>query len=221
MNKILRIIGNALLIIVIVLLVGYVILRFTNQIEIYKVKTGSMEDDIHVGDYLLVKRQDSYEVGDVVTYKKNDYYITHRIIDKKNGVITTKGDANNMADPAITEDEIVGKLLYKGAILNFVITYKYVFAGVLVGIYLLSYYLDERKKEKADIDLKRLEKEYAAMPELIDVPDKTPREKKKEENKAKKQANKTTKKKTNTTKKTTSNKTTKTNTKKKTTNKKK
>ena len=88
-----------------------------------------------------------YEVGNVVTYKKNGYHVTHRIIEKNGNKVITKGDANNTPDEEITIDDIVGKVIYNGGILNFIIDFKFAIASLFLGLYLLSYYLDTRKKE--------------------------------------------------------------------------
>ena len=54
MAKIAKIIFNVILIIIIILLVIYALLRFTNKVDIYKVETGSMETNIHPGDYIMI-----------------------------------------------------------------------------------------------------------------------------------------------------------------------
>ena len=145
MGKIFKIAFNVLLILIIVILVGYFALKMTNKIKVYNIETGSMEKTIHIGDYVLIYRNDKYFVGDIVTFKVDDYYITHRIIEKKDGKITTKGDANNVVDDEITEDQIVGKVIYSGGLLNIVINYKFVIAAFLIGLYLLSCYFEEEK----------------------------------------------------------------------------
>ena len=73
MIKLYKIVTNLIFILLIVVLGIYVFLRFTNKVEIYCVQTGSMEDNIHVGDYVLIYKKDDYNIGDVITYQKNDY----------------------------------------------------------------------------------------------------------------------------------------------------
>ena len=63
MIKILKWLANLLLIFVIIALIGYFILRVTNRIEIYNVKTGSMEAKIHVGDYILILKKKLCLIG--------------------------------------------------------------------------------------------------------------------------------------------------------------
>ena len=147
MNKVFKIVFNCLLVFVIVLLVTYITLRFANKIEIYNVETGSMEDKIHVGDYILLYKKSNYKVGDVVTYRVKDYFITHRIVKVENDKIITKGDANNAEDDGISSDRIVGKAVYWGGLLNMIINYKYVIVALLIALYLLSCYFGNDKLE--------------------------------------------------------------------------
>lgn len=71
------------------------------------VLTGSMEPHMMTNSVILTKEvtsMDDIKVGDVVTYHlenagKDDLDITHRIIDiSDEGIITTKGDNNHVAD---------------------------------------------------------------------------------------------------------------------------
>lgn len=148
MIKVLKNIINVIFIAVIVILIIYFILRVTNKVEIYSVKTGSMEDKIHVGDYILIYRKDNYEVGNVVTFIRNDGFITHRIISMEGNMVITKGDANNTIDEAIPKDNILGKVIMIGGILNVVIKYKYALVGFLLSLYLISCYIGNDKEEK-------------------------------------------------------------------------
>lgn len=148
MISVLKKIGDILIVLVIILLIAYFIARSKGIIEIYKVETGSMEDGIHAGDYVLIHKKDNYKIGEIITYKKNDYFITHRIIKKvgKNKVIT-KGDANNTEDEEITRKQIVGEVVLSGGILNIIINFKYAIVGLLLVFYLLSCYFSDKKKK--------------------------------------------------------------------------
>ena len=149
MSKIFKITFDITFIISIIILSIYFILRLFGIAEIYEVKTGSMEDGIHVGDYILIIKKNNYKVGDVVTYKKESYHVTHRIIKKNRNKVTTKGDANNVADKEIKTSSIIGKVIYHGGLLNILIDFKYVIACSLLGLYLLSMYF-EKKDKKAE-----------------------------------------------------------------------
>lgn len=194
MVKIFRFFVNVIFIIIIVLLVGYLLFRITDKVEIYKVKTGSMEEKIHVGDYILIYRQDHYSVGEVVTYTSNDGFITHRIIKKEGNKITTKGDANNAEDNEIIESTIVGKVIISGGILNIIIDYKYMIVCALLSLYLFSCYFGNGKQEKLknsdelkeDINEELEEAKEEVTEEKIEVTEETSKEKKTKSNKKKK-----------------------------------
>ena len=148
--KIFRIIINAILVVMIILLGIYAVLRLTGRVEIFKVRTGSMEEGIHAGDYILIVQKGDYHVDDIVTYKRDGYHVTHRIIKIDGDNIITKGDANNVEDKAITQDDIVGKLIYKGRILNFILEYKYFIVIGFLIVYFISSTLDKRGNAKEE-----------------------------------------------------------------------
>lgn len=177
-KKIFDFIVNVLFVAIIALLLVYFALRVTDKIEIYNVKTGSMEEQIHVGDYILIFRKKKYNVGDVVTFTSGDGFITHRIIKKNGSLVTTKGDANDTPDVEIYEGAIVGKVIICGGILNIIIRYKYAIVCVLLSLYLFSCYFDsvdkeEKEAEKSDIEeddsiLAKLEEETEELEEEIE-----------------------------------------------------
>ena len=148
MKNIFKIIFDIIFIILIICLCGYFALRLLGIAQIYKIETGSMEDNIHAGDYILIYKKKSYKVGEIVTFKKDDYFVTHRIIKKDGNKIITKGDANNTEDEEISNDVIVGKVIYNGGLLNILIDYKYIIATGLLGLYLLSCYFGKKEEAK-------------------------------------------------------------------------
>ena len=148
MSKIFKIVFDIIFIISIVLLCIYFLLRILGVAEIYEVKTGSMEDGIHAGDYILIFKKKNYHVGDVVTFKKDGYHVTHRIIEKNGNKVVTKGDANNTADEEIKVPNIVGKVIYHGGLLNIIIDFKFAIASGLLGLYLLSMFFDGKEKSE-------------------------------------------------------------------------
>ena len=78
----------------------------------FQVKTGSMSGAIETGDIIIVKLTKDVKQNDIITYQKDKMLITHRIIQKQDDTITTKGDANNTADEPITTSEVIGKVVY-------------------------------------------------------------------------------------------------------------
>ncbi len=151
--KILKRVIDVICIIAIVLLGAYAVLRFTNKVIIYEVETGSMENNIHVGDYILIFSSSDYNIGDIITFRKGNGFITHRIVEKNGNSIVTRGDANNVNDEPISISDIVGKVIYRGALLNFVITFKYAIISFILGIYFLTYYFDKKNTEKEKTNL--------------------------------------------------------------------
>ena len=153
MIKIYKLFVNVLFIIIIALLLIYFVFRVTDKVEIYRVKTGSMEEKIHVGDYIMIYRKDNYKVGEIVTYISNDGFITHRIIRKNGNKVVTKGDANNSEDKEILASTIIGEAILVGGVLNVVINYKYVIVCILISLYLFScYFGDNKDKEEKEDD---------------------------------------------------------------------
>ena len=83
-----------------------------------------MEPKLKIGDVILVKEQkiSSYKVGDVITFKGmsgdlSGKIVTHEIvgITKEAGrrIFYTKGIKNISNDPAVYEEQILGKYIYK------------------------------------------------------------------------------------------------------------
>lgn len=78
----------------------------------FRVITGSMSDAINPQDIVVVKITNDVNVNDIITYKNNNDFITHRVIQKDEKQLITKGDANNSQDTPITQNDVVGKVIY-------------------------------------------------------------------------------------------------------------
>ena len=139
-NKAVKIIGNILyvlsFILVVLILLVVLIQRFSGNdialggIRVFYVASGSMLPEYEVGDILISMEVDPEDinVGDAVTYLGDEgdikgRVVTHEVIEKRqneNGqyVFVTKGTANTIADPEITEDQVYGKVVYKTALLS-------------------------------------------------------------------------------------------------------
>lgn len=77
------------------------------------VQTGSMEPAISSGDVVLVTSDNPVEIGDVIAFSdplQPDRDILHRVVDiSDQGLLTTKGDANDVDDPwQISPSEVIG-----------------------------------------------------------------------------------------------------------------
>lgn len=128
MNKvgeiIMKVITNIILafltIAVIIMAYSFVVLNIAKKdyvnyfgYTMFEVATGSMANTINVNDLIIIKINDPYKVGDIITYKSGNDYITHRIIkiDEYTGVITAKGDANNIEDKSVNKNQVIGKVV--------------------------------------------------------------------------------------------------------------
>ena len=88
--------------------------------RIFKVATGSMEPTITVNSIIVVKETNDINVGDIITYRDSNGYTTHRIVEKTEETITTKGDANNVSDDPITTESVIGKVVLYINIFGFI-----------------------------------------------------------------------------------------------------
>lgn len=133
-NKALNLIGNilyTLLVILVVLILIIVVLQKTSNnslslggFRIFNIATGSMQPKYEVGDVLVAKTisPDQIKIGDDVTYIGTEgtfagKVVTHQVIEieEENGnyKFHTQGLANNEEDPVITQEQVIGKIIYK------------------------------------------------------------------------------------------------------------
>ena len=77
----------------------------------FEVKTGSMADTIQINDFILVEITEDVQKNDIISYINEDEIITHRLIEKKDDVLITKGDANNTIDIPIRKNTVIGKVV--------------------------------------------------------------------------------------------------------------
>ena len=163
-NKVLKIIGNIIYVIIfifILLILAVAVLQRTTNNEvtlggyrIFVVATGSMIPKYEVGDVLVSKEipPEEIKVGDDVVYTGKegsfkDKVVTHQVIfiekENENYRIITKGIANTGEDPEITQNEVMGKVIYKLGLLSFfqrAVSNNYVFYFlVFVPIVLITY----------------------------------------------------------------------------------
>ena len=121
MKKVLRLAVNSIITLFIAAAAAVVILMIAG-IRAYVVKTGSMEPAIMTGSICLVDQKakvSDIKTGDIITFRISEKtVVTHRAVRIRDGMIYTKGDANNIEDEeAVTSEELVGKciLSIKGA----------------------------------------------------------------------------------------------------------
>ena len=147
--------------------------------SIYTVVTESMYPKYKVYDMILVKSVDtkSIKIHDDVVYKgeKSDFQgkiVTHRVEDitEDNGVLTftTKGINNDIEDPLVNENQIMGKVVHKLVLLSLISkvinnTYGFyflIFVPLVVVIFLeVMESIEEKKELKKVLDDERKEEE--------------------------------------------------------------
>ena len=82
-------------------------------VSVLIVSTGSMSGTIEEGDVVIVTKSEEYKIGDIITFMPENAAIptTHRIIQIRDGLFYTKGDANDGDDILpIASDRIAGKV---------------------------------------------------------------------------------------------------------------
>lgn len=140
-NEALQKVGSVLyylLVILIVLILIVVLLQRVSKnnfaiggIRIFNIVSESMVPKYNIGDILVAKTIDpsQIKVGDDIAYQgKVDTYdgkvITHQVIkiETENGKYKfhTKGIANDLEDPVITQDQVYGKIVYHTVILSLI-----------------------------------------------------------------------------------------------------
>ena len=88
------------------------------------VVTGSMEPEIMAGELIVISESKDYQIGDIVTYREDgEYLITHRITEKQEDYLITKGDNNNLIDNPINESQVEGKVIFPSRLCGFFVLY--------------------------------------------------------------------------------------------------
>ena len=130
-----KIIKTLLIIVLFLVFLVIAVQRITNNrvtvggYGIYTIVSESMVPEYHVWDMLVAKEINpaDIQVGDDVVYMGavddfNGRIVTHRVIkrryDGEKYAFTTKGIANDIEDPEITEGQVFGKVIFKSTILS-------------------------------------------------------------------------------------------------------
>lgn len=139
-NKFIKLLFNIIKVLVWIFVIIIVLLiaiqrLFNNEVSLgsyrmFTVATGSMEPEYKVYDVIISKEEplDQIKVGDDLVYlgKERDYkdkIITHRVINIENEdgkyLFTTKGIANEVADPVVEGNQVYGIVVYRPYLLSF------------------------------------------------------------------------------------------------------
>ena len=123
------------------------------------VLSGSMEPELSKGDLIIVKKDTgNIKPGDVIVFQDTTSLVVHRVIFVDNETITTKGDANNIADKPISLSDIKGKVIADvPAVGHFVNILKKPFGIALTLIIAIILLEIPRKRELKENEHKRQE----------------------------------------------------------------
>lgn len=121
------------------------------------VLSGSMEPELSVDDFVIVRAADSYQVGDIVVYQDGGILVIHRIISIDGDEIITQGDANNMADEPTNISDIKGKAvahipLVGGAVRFFQTSAGFILLLAAAAALFELPYRRERKRSEDEIE---------------------------------------------------------------------
>lgn len=90
------------------------------------VLSGSMEPALSIDDLIIVKEPEQLAVDDVIVFQDAANLVVHRIVSMDGETITTKGDANNIADAPIPVSAVKGQVIcalpMAGKLVNFLKT---------------------------------------------------------------------------------------------------
>lgn len=105
----------------------------------YIVESGSMESAIHTGSIVFVDTRYEFndvEVGDVIAFTRVDgKAVTHRVISEEDGMLETKGDANEVSDGFTTNsDNFIGKSIFSVPWLGYAFRFLASTRGKIVGV---------------------------------------------------------------------------------------
>ena len=125
------------------------------------VLSGSMEDRLSVDDLVIIKATDNYKVNDIVLFQDGNSLVIHRIIEIDGDTVTTKGDANNVADEPIQKSQIKGVLVYDiagfGAVVKILKQPVFVIL-VLAAAFLLTEFSYRKEKDTDTEELDEIKK---------------------------------------------------------------
>lgn len=173
LNKVFSILLNVLITIVVICLI-FAVYNFV-QLKVLKKDyvnyfgytyfntiSGSMEDTINIDDYVIVKITDKVKEDDIITFKVDDMIVTHRIVRVEGEQLVTRGDANNVDDKPISNEQVIGKVVYIGRNIGKyvkLITEPVVFISFFVTVLLFNFAFSDSEKERSVKDEKKISKQ--------------------------------------------------------------
>lgn len=101
----------------------------------FRANENNLSPNINENDFIIFEKEESYIVGDYVLYNQNGQYRIGQINDNSNFVYTVK-DNNKVYDNKLTNENIVGKNMFK--INNFGKVYDFLISPIMLVIVVIG-----------------------------------------------------------------------------------
>jgi signal peptidase len=118
------------------------------------VLSGSMKPALEVNDLVFIRETKEIIPGNVIVYESDGELVIHRVISVDGTTVTTKGDANNIADEPFDLSRVKGKMVFYlpfiGAVFRAIKTPLGTFGVLLAAVLLveLSFRRDRLRDEE-------------------------------------------------------------------------
>lgn len=116
------------------------------------VLSGSMEPTFSKGDLIIVQEASEFAVDDIVVFQDMNSLVVHRIVEIQDGLVVTKGDANNVVDDAVDVANVKGKVLCWIPAVGTAIGFLKTPAGIalIIGLAILLVILPDMSSRRKD-----------------------------------------------------------------------
>ena len=156
--KVIKVFVNTLMTLILIIGILFIFL-YVIGIEPFVVESGSMEPSIHVGSLCFINKHYDYEKineNDVIAFEiSSRIKVTHRVINKTEDGLQTKGDANETEDGIITtKDNYIGKSMFSIPKVGFLVKAtqtlkgKIVLVTIIIVLLVAALFVGENKKGK-------------------------------------------------------------------------
>lgn len=128
MKKTIKIIGNIITSLLLIILLGVLAIAIYSFIEldirekeycnifgysIFQIETGSMSKTLEIEDIIIVKLgNDNINKNDIITFRQDGNLVTHRLVRMQDSKYFPKGDNNPTEDEPIEKEDILGKVVF-------------------------------------------------------------------------------------------------------------
>jgi signal peptidase len=120
-----------------------------SRYRLMTVLSGSMTGTFNTGSVVVVEKTDpdTLQPGAIITFRnpaKPSMIVSHRIVGIRNGMLITKGDANNVADPVpVPKQDVIGKVVWHVPDLGYIFHFTsqktgFVLLLILPGLFLFA-----------------------------------------------------------------------------------